>query len=764
MKSLRLLHCAVVAVLFSVTAAETETSTPTVKVTVRVVATEGSAAPPLAQLVATASPGSAPLPPKPVFVQRVAVPSTTPLDLDAGAEWAVTASSDGFWCETKIVRPSASAGVDLVLYPSGLIAGSAELPTEGPSPAHLTVRLIPGVSAQGPPVPGEPETEIRCPIEERRFRCETPAGLFDLRVGAAGFVPTYLWSVAIAPHRTTELPATLLRRGSSVSGWVVFAVPPPQRTTCRVELVVADTGAPRSPEFEARRSELSLQATVNRRGFFQFSGVQPGRYQLKANAPGLIAASTPSIDVSESLEAQLAEPIRMAPPVRLTVVLDPPRSVSGEPWTLSLAREEISGPRLTTAGKASAEDSGQARFDGLAPGKYWLTVTDRLQQRWLDEPLVVEHGMPTQFVHIPTLDLEGTLILGKSPTEGIVLFHGKADNRRVFCKAGDEGHFRCVLPGPGRWAVDVQVKGSRAREAIDPVEIGAPPPGGVATVEIVVPDRPLAGTVVDERGQPVAGAQVRFVHLDDSSVSQTVTNDQGEFEIRSVAVGPASLQAMAKGGVSETRSITIEEEKAPDKVKLTIKPRAVLQGHVISPFGPVAGAFVDAIPDLVPGTSVMMIPRTTGVDGSFRIESLAQSAGANLIVVAPGFGARLFRVVLDQLAGSDIDVNVDPARGVISVTQGPAAPSAGGPSFWLVHDGGLFTSYLLAAAGLLRTAPASSGAVATILDLAPGDYTVCARYPASAGSGNVANGLPSSGSCASGYLTPGGVLELKVGN
>jgi hypothetical protein len=759
----RLVHRSVAVAVLSVLGTHAEGSALPITVAIRLAAPAPDASPVVAQLAATPTGGSVPHVVEPVGLQQVTVPGSAALRLEAGVDWEVVARTPGFWCESKVLRPSAGASAELVLYRSGFVAGSVQTADDVKPPGHLTVRLTPGVPVDGTRAAGEPEAEVTCPVTNREYRCETPAGLFDLRVGSAGFVPNYFWRVTIPPSQVAKLPLTVLRKGSSVSGWVVFAVPAPQRGRCQVELSVAVAGQAQSVQDEARRRELTQRTTVNERGFFQFGAVQPGRYVVTARAPGLIAAESGRVDVSQGLETQLMEPIRLAPPVRLTLLLDPPRSVFGDGWMVSLAREENQGEHFTTIGETSTDETGMAKFDGLTPGTYALVVRDRRRQRWLDEKLTVESGMPPRFVHIPVLDLEGTLLLGKTPTEGVVQFSGKENLRRVFCFAREEGRFRCALPGAGWWRVDVQVAGDKARQELDPVEIPAPPPGSPATVEIVVPERPLAGSVVNERGAPVAGAHVRFVHIKDGHESSAVTNDDGDFKLRYVPLGAATVQAMGKNEVSETCRLTIEEGAAPEKVTLTLKPRAVLEGHVYSPYGPVAGAFVDALPDIVPNISISTMPQTTDVDGSFRIESLDQSPGANLIVVAPGFGARLLRVVLNPVAVTTIDVNVDQTLGAITVVPAPGAPQAGLPWFFLVHDGGLFTSPLLAAANMIRVSPSGAGAVATILNMAPGDYTACFLLPPSTAPGAAPAAPPSSAGCASGYLAPGGTLELKLG-
>lgn len=761
-RSWRVVGCLVGIAVLAMSGVWVEGSALPITVVVRVAAPLGNA-PGVAQLFATPSASSAHHAAEPVSVHAVKVPGSTTLQLEAGTDWELTATSPGFWCGTKTLRPSAGASVELLLYPSGFVASRVETAQGIPLPVQILVRLKPGVSSDGTQVAAEPEAEIKCPVTQGAFRCEVPAGFFDLRLGSPGFVPKYLWNTTITPGQTAKLPPTVLRKGSSVSGWVVFAVPAAQRSTCQVELKADATLPPQSRLDEVRRRDLAQLIAVNDRGFFQSGAVQPGRYLVTARAPGLVAADSARIDVSEGMEAQLTNPIRLASPVDLTVVLDPPNSVSGEYWAVLLAREDHQGRELTRVGQTLADRTGRAKFGGLAPGKYQLTVGDHRQQRWLDETLTVEQGMGTQFVSIPVLEVEGTLFLGKTPTDGIVSFRGKGDARHVLCFAREEGRFRCALPGPGSWRVDVQIKGDKARQEVDPVEVAAAPPGGVATVDIVVPDRPLGGRVVDEHGGSVAGARVRFVHLDDMHESTAVANNHGEFELRSVPVGPATVQAMDPRGISETHRLTIEEGATPEESVLTIKPRAVLEGHVVSPFGPVAGALVNALSDLVPGASAMMVPRTTDVDGAFRIESLNQAAGASLLVVPPGFGTRLFRVALDPVAGTTIDVTVDQAVGAITINLGSGATQVSGPSLWLAHDGGAMPLSVLASVGLLRIAASDAGSFATIHSLAPGEYSVCTKYPLFGALGTAGVGPSSSAACASGYLSPGGVLELNVG-
>ena len=68
----------------------------------------------------------------------------------------------------------------------------------------------------------------------------------------------------------------------------------------------------------------------------------------------------------------------------------------------------------------------------------------------------------------------------------------------------------------------------------------------------------IAGTVVDPKGTPVVGAQVKLTRQDQSrdpsSGQETLTGDDGQFSIPAIAPGPFQLTVTAAGFATETTS------------------------------------------------------------------------------------------------------------------------------------------------------------------------------------------------------------------
>src|SRR6185295_5071345 len=78
-----------------------------------------------------------------------------------------------------------------------------------------------GLSAVVGVTPGPSHAELRCRIDEGAWGCLGPAGLFDVRLEAAGYAPRYAWDVSLAAAASTDLGRTVLRRAASVFGRAV---------------------------------------------------------------------------------------------------------------------------------------------------------------------------------------------------------------------------------------------------------------------------------------------------------------------------------------------------------------------------------------------------------------------------------------------------------------------------------------------------------------------------------------------------------------
>lgn len=97
-------------------------------------------------------------------------------------------------------------------------------------------------------------------------------------------------------------------------------------------------------------------------------------------------------------------------------------------------------------------------------------------------------------------------------------------------------------------------------------------------VEIFLPSlRAIAGTVLDESGQPVPGAHVHAVSRRLPLSAETQVLADGRFELQSLGEGPFYLLAEAPGFLP---AVLEQVEAGPDPVRLRLSPPRVLQVRV----------------------------------------------------------------------------------------------------------------------------------------------------------------------------------------
>jgi hypothetical protein len=169
-----------------------------------------------------------------------------------------------------------------------------------------------------------------CPVTRAVARCLLPAGQLDVRLGVPGHLPAFLWGVRLAAGASTRVAPYRLEPGSGVGG--------------RVE------GALSAAAIRLRLDGRAFHQTgVDSRGFFQFRGVEPGSYVLRARADELTAerAITVSTDFLE-----LDEPLLLLPPLHLSIRAEPALTPWGEPWDWVLRRLPHCPPPRAPAPKA----------------------------------------------------------------------------------------------------------------------------------------------------------------------------------------------------------------------------------------------------------------------------------------------------------------------------------------------------------------------------------------------------------------------------
>lgn len=206
----------------------------------------------------------------------------------------------------------------------------------------------------------------------------------------------------------------------------------------------------------------------------------------------------------------------------------------------------------------------------------------------------------------------------------------------------------------------------------------------------------VSGRVVNQKGEPLAGAQVYFNDTDFQRGGEMVvgitipprklgtsTNENGEFTLAALPPGTITIAAAMQGYSNATQQVPTSPG-TPQVIMLTLQPQAVIFGRVLNERGePVAGAaiaayeadgprelglvmksfFGEALPDRGEST---MFPSSirSAEDGTYRIEGLK---AANYVVIA---NAALYEKhvspTLALKAGAELEYNINlPAGGII---------------------------------------------------------------------------------------------------
>lgn len=207
-------------------------------------------------------------------------------------------------------------------------------------PASITVRASSTPDAKRKPMRG---LTAVCPVTRAVARCLLPAGQLDVRLGVAGHLPAFLWGVRLAAGASTRVAPYRLEPGSGVAGRVEGALSP---AAIRLRL---DRTATRARTETGRAFH---QTGVDSRGFFQFRGVEPGSYVLRARADELTAQRAITV-TTDFLE--LGEPLLLLPPLHLSIRVEPALTPWGEPWGWVLRR-----PRHRPPPRAPAPTGGWA--------------------------------------------------------------------------------------------------------------------------------------------------------------------------------------------------------------------------------------------------------------------------------------------------------------------------------------------------------------------------------------------------------------------
>lgn len=580
-------------------------------------------------------------------------PGQLTLDLNEDEGWRLTAEGDGCWSETLTLWRPFPREIVLRVYRVATVRGAFSLAgKERPTEVHGHL------FSQRPG--SEPlEGGLQCALRNLVWECAVPAALpFDLRLEMPGFATAYYWDVVAKPGLSSELEARAVYAGASIAGWVHDPADKPV-DQARVVLMPLEA-VPQAGHGDARRSN----AVTNRRGFFQFAGLDGGQYRLVAESSSFSPSVGPEIAVRRGEATTLSRPLRYSAFGELQVVLDPPVDTDG-PWIVALTEAVplYLVPRQPIV--HAADRLGHWSASRLRADLYELVVQNG--------PGSVVHRAAVDFfgggsksinLSIARIPLRGVLRFADEPLKAEIEFRN-ASGKLVRTTTDEFGRFETRFTTPGWWSPTVLYGVGRSKARIELAGIAVKEPAAAPQeVEITLPGGRIRGSVVSRAGAPMQAA----VHATRTRQpdGQQITSETGEFDLVGLRPGTYQLDAQgASGGTSQPITVLLEEGETKS-VKLVVDPYNLVAGFVLTPEGaPASGAIVRICDDGVSWTR-----EVTDVRGYFEHSVNASIPTVKLVILTYSYPSAMVTI---PATGEPVTLRLQPAGGLLRIRGVPTA-------------------------------------------------------------------------------------------
>ena len=235
---------------------------------------------------------------------------------------------------------------------------------------------------------------------------------------------------------------------------------------------------------------------------------------------------------------------------------------------------------------ASTDADGAFEIADLAAGTYKLSAAE--YERGINESKTVEvPGPDVQIVLPATVNVQGRVLAAgsRNPVADFTARAGSGDYgfHREAKPQGADGSFVFADMPVGPLAFTVSADGYVAREVSDVVlEAGVEP----APLEVLLEaDAPVRGRVTNEENKPIDGVTVSVekVATGREGVGEPAVGDEnGEYELRGLPAGPATLAFEADGYVKELKQV--DAQKTP-VLNVVLKRGLSIKGEVVSAGG-----------------------------------------------------------------------------------------------------------------------------------------------------------------------------------
>jgi hypothetical protein len=356
---------------------------------------------------------------------------------------------------------------------------------------------------------------------ERLRRIELPPGAFQLQVHLAHHLPG--WRTLRLAGAGVDLGAVVLPRLPIVSGEV--------RRRGQGPIANARIGLGEG------RSAVTDDA-----GRFQaeIDTMWPAEIAVSAAGMGTCVVPLPLMQTTTVLR-----PIELDPGSTLRVAVQ--RNAEKGPLEVVLARTQDNSTPLPLAKMRIPKGKTDALFRDLASGNYTVTVAGSEPLQRLAVKAVLGAG-DRQTIKIPLREafVHGRLTRGGEPLEGAEVVFDQVETRALATiRSGPDGRFTSAIWEQGDFDVSITGADMAAPHTLRSKVEGFP----LIELAYDVPDRRIAGRVVDEHGGAVSGATVwlRSGTLDYAPTVSVKSSADGRFELVGAYAGPQVLSTNVEG-------------------------------------------------------------------------------------------------------------------------------------------------------------------------------------------------------------------------
>lgn len=694
-------------------------------------------------------------------VVKLGLDESRRVELPSG-QWRLTPRAAGCWggSETLFLAAGDEVTSEIDLWPLAPVRGTLE--GETPLPDRLRIEFSPSFRATDRT---EPSGEIECTIASNRaFICRLPASTLDLRVAVRGFAPRYLWARKLEAGSRNRLPPMELTPGASLSGWLVLGSGEEPESWDPVAVTLVPRGLATATDASERRlrDTMTQVGRIHPNGFFQFDSLATGEFVLRTESAEFAETSV-AVQLLESKESQLREPLVLEPPMTVSFVVDPALDAEGRPWTLALSRTDLYKSFFEEMVRGEVPADGWLDVSGLAPTQHMLQVFDAEGQRMVTRFVDLgQETMPIE-VRIGAVPVEGRVTLGDEPIIATLWFGGRTGSERVETVSDEDGWYAATLPRSGVWRVDLQAEDPAVELREPGVEIAAPSGHDVVRRDFELPGTRLHGHVRKADGTPPHRATRVYVFTreDGAPVNQRIESedDVGRFDFYGLPAQPLRVYAWGPESRSAETLVVLRED-AESEIELVLKEETLLRGQVLGEAHPIPGARVTAVPAHRP---LLLVPTvSTDGEGRFELSLPADTEIVDLSVSAPGRTLGVFRRQVDPEA-APVRLSLPETGGRLVLTGIEPYDEAGNRSILpLVSLDGvpLGRHEVEAWASIHLSEVEENTLVFEAPAMAPGSYTACG-VPA----GELVAwylGQSRSQRCVSGVLAPHGELVLEL--